>query len=580
MLPVVERGPILDRNGRILAITTRLDSVTAWIPSLEDAEGSAALLAGVLQVEEVELREKLRRSTGFVYLQRQITPTESDRIRALQRDGKLKGISLTPEFSRSYPERQLACHVLGYVGVDNVGLDGIEYSLNEELSPTVAGGREEEVFGNQVQLTIDIRYQHAAEKAALQALQDYQAEEVFILVMEARSGDILAWSAQPGFDPNDYRRAAPEALRNRVAVQAYEPGSVFKVFSLASLLELGALRPHDTFTCSGLYEKRLPNGQVFRIRDLAVHGTVDARRIIQYSCNVGAAQAAEQADPEEFHRMLLRFGFGQPVGLPFPGETAGLLAKPARWSARTRPTLAFGQEISVSALQMVQAAGVLANGGRSVKPRILHRVVSPQGQTVQENGPQQGEEVVSPAVARRMLEMMETATAEGGTARRGRVEGLRISAKTGTAQVADPATGTYSETDYLASFLGILPTEDPDLVVYVVIQRPRGSQYYGSQVAAPVFRQVVEEILPYRDIPRPGETLTRHPGRMRIRIPAAVSVGAQMPDLTGTPKRLLLPLLQERRLKVRITGEGYVVRQSPAPGTPLPEGSAITLELE
>ena len=157
---------------------------------------------------------------------------------------------------------------------------------------------------------------------------------------------------------------------------------------------------------------------------------------------------------------------------------------------------------------------------------------------------------------------------------------MRISAKTGTAQVIDPATGAYSETNYLASFLGILPTADPDLIVYVVIQHPRGSQYYGSQVAAPVFRQVVEEILPYRAVPRPGETLTQHSGQMRIRIPAPLRVGAEMPDLTGTPKRLLLPLLREGRLKVRIVGEGYVVRQSPAPGTPLPGGSAITLELE
>ena len=304
--------------------------------------------------------------------------------------------------------------MLGYVGVDNVGLDGIEYSLNEELSPTVAGGREVEVYGNQVQLTIDVTYQHAAEKAALQALQENRAEEVFILVMEARSGDILAWCALPGFDPNDYRRAGPKALQNRIAVQAYEPGPVFKVFSLASLLELGALRPTDTFHCNGLYEKRLPNGQVFRIRDLAVHGTVDARRIIQYSCNVGAAQAAERADPEAFHQMLLRFGFAQPVGLPFAGETAGQLAKPAKWSARTRPTLAFGHEISVSALQVLQAAGVLANGGRLIKPHILHRVVSPQGQVLEEYEPQPVRDVVSPAVARQMLEMMETATAEGG----------------------------------------------------------------------------------------------------------------------------------------------------------------------
>ncbi len=580
MMPVVERGPILDRNGRILAITTRLDSVAAWMPTLEDPDGSAALLAEALQMEEAEIREKLRRSSGFVYLKRKVTPSESERIRALQRDGRLKGITLTPEFGRSYPEKELACQVLGYVGMDNVGLEGVEYSLNEELSPTVAGGNEEEVYGNQVFLTIDINVQHAAEKAALQALRDNRAQEVFILVMEAATGDILAYCAVPGFDPNDYRRSGAQAQQNRIAVQAYEPGSVFKVFSLASLLETGAIRPTDTFRCTGVYEKTLPNGQVYRIRDLAVHGVVDAQRIIQFSCNVGAAQAAERADPEAFYQMLLRFGFARPVGLPFAGETAGQLARPAKWSARTRPTLAFGQEISVSALQVVAAAGALANGGKLIQPRILHRVVSPQGQVLKEYGRETVRDVVSPAVAREMLEMMETATAESGTARKGRLEGIRISAKTGTAQVPDAATGTYSESDYVASFLGILPTDDPDLIVYVVIQRPRGELYYGSQVAAPVFRQVVEEILPYRDIARPGESRAQHSGQVRVRVPRPVAIGTEMPDLTGTPKRLLLPLLGQGRLKVRILGDGYVVRQSPPPGAPVADGSAVTLELE
>jgi cell division protein FtsI (penicillin-binding protein 3) len=579
--PAVERGPILDRGGKILAITTRLDSVTAWIPSLENADETAALLAQALQLDAGEIREKLRRGTGFLYLKRKITPTESDRILELIQEGRLKGISLTPEFGRSYPEKQLGCHALGYVGVDNVGLEGIEYSLNEELSPAVVGGGVEEVYGNQVYLTLDLNIQHAAEKAALKAYRENQAESVFVLVMEARTGEILAYCAVPGFDPNEYSRFEPQALKNRIAGQAYEPGSVLKIVSIASFLDLGAIRETDTFRCTGVYERTLPGGRSLRIRDVGVHGQVDAGLIIRYSCNAGAAYASEAVDAESFYRYLRRFGFGQEVGLPFPGESAGMLAPPARWSARTKPTLAFGHEISVSALQIMAATSVFANGGQLLKPFIVRKIVSPQGKVLREFSRETVRQVVSPQVAGAMLRMMEAATEEeDGTARRGRVEGVRISAKTGTAQVADPQTGTYSQTDYVASFLGILPADDPDLIVYVVIHHPRGAQYYGSQVAAPVFKEVVEEILPYRGILRQGESLQQHSGEVRVRIPGPVAIGSEMPDLTGTPKRLLLPLLAEGKRRVRIRGEGYVVRQSPPAGTVLGEDSEIVLELE
>jgi cell division protein FtsI (penicillin-binding protein 3) len=582
-LPAVERGPILDRNGRVLAITTRLYSVSAWMPEVSDPEGSAALLADLLELDPGQTARRFREASGFLFVKRKITPTQTERVRALQAEGLLKGIDLTPEFGRNYPNQSLASHVLGYVGLDNVGLDGAEYSFNDDLSPPAVRRADQggEVFGNQVFLTIDADIQHLAERRAREALQANQADSVLVLVMEAGSGEILAYAALPDFDPNEFNRFEPSALRNLPLAQAYEPGSVFKIFSIASFLQLGGIQPEESFICTGLYEKRLADGDTIRIRDLTAHGRVNAGLILKYSCNVGAAYASEKVQREPFYQLLLAFGFGRPTGLPLPGESAGILAPPARWSLRTKATIAFGQEISVSAVQMLQAASALANGGMLLAPRIVSRILSPSGELVKEFGRQPVREVISPQVAREVLEMMETATDEhGGTARLGRVEGVRISAKTGTAQVRDPATGTYSESNYVASYLGIFPTEEPRVIVYVVVHNPKGKAYYGGQIAAPVFRGVAEDLIGYLGIRRRGDVVLEQPGSLRVKVPPPIVLGEAMPDLLGTPKRLLLPLLAVRGLEVRISGDGFVVEQDPPPGTLLQQGTSIRLRLE
>jgi cell division protein FtsI (penicillin-binding protein 3) len=467
------------------------------------------------------------------------------------------------------------------VGLDNVGLDGVEYSFNEELSPPAVGRASnlEEVFGNQVFLTIDADIQHLAERRAREALESNQADSAMVMVMEAGSGEILAYAAAPDFDPNEFNRFERSALRNLPLAQAYEPGSVFKIFSIAAFLQLGGIGPQDFFTCTGLYEKKLADGDTIRIRDLSAHGRVNAELILKYSCNVGAAYASEKVREEDFYRLLQGFGFGRPTGLPLPGESAGILAPPARWSLRTKATIAFGQEISVSTVQVLQAATAIANGGMLLAPRIVSKILSPSGELVKEFGRQPLREVISPQVARQVLEMMAAATEESGTARHGRVEGVRISAKTGTAQVRDPATGTYSESNFVASYLGIFPTEEPRVIVYVVLHNPKGS-IYGSQIAAPVFRGVAEDLIVQLGIRRRGDLVVEQPGSLRVSLPPPLILGQDMPDLRGTPKRLLLPLLAIPGLEVRISGEGFVVEQDPPPGTRLENGASIRLRLE
>jgi len=579
-MPVVERGPILDRNGKILAISTRLNSVTAWIPDLEEPEAAAQQLAGILGQSEGEIIERLKEASGFIYIKRKLTPTESRKIEELKNSGNLKGINLIPEFGRNYPEQNLASHVIGYVGVDNVGLEGIEYTFNHELSPPTVGHSKSEIYGNQVFLTIDINIQYMIQKIALAALKDNQAEAVFILVMEAKTGEILGYCSVPNFDPNEFNRFDRLSRRNLPISKAYEPGSVFKIVSIASFLQLQGITPEDTFICNGYYEQTLPDGSTYRIRDLGSHGRVNPQLIIKYSCNAGAAYASETVDAGSFHRMLTLFGFGKKTELPLPGESSGILAKPDKWSMRSKPTIAFGQEISVSAMQMLSAATVFANSGLLLKPIIVSKIVSPQGKIIKKFNREPLREVVSPAIAREVLEMMESAVQEGGTARLGRIPGIRISAKTGTAQVADSKTGKYSEIDFIASYLGIFPTDDPQLIIYTVIHLPRGDNYYGSRIAAPVFKQTAENLISYLGITRNSDITIEHSGAITLQIPEKIKIGSTMPDLTGTPKRLLLPLLNQSDITVRILGQGYVARQSPAPGTDLRKSMTIVLELE
>ena len=581
-LPVVERGPILDRNGKILAISTRLDSVAAWIPDVANPTEPAELLARILEIPYDSILTLLENNTGFVFIKRKVTPTESEEIQDLKEEGKLAGINLVSEFGRNYPEQTLASHVIGYVGVDNIGLDGIEYTFNNVLSPPAVSTVQEqrEVIGNQVFLTLDINIQQVIEEYARGAYEDNDADAVYILVMEADTGQILGYCGIPNFDPNEYNRFDSNSLKNLPLVQAFEPGSVFKIFSISSFLQLGGIDAEEEFFCGGVYQMNLPDGQMIEIRDLASHGWVTAQKILKYSCNVGAGLASEKVGEEEFHKMLVLFGFGKPTELPLPGESAGILADPARWSARSKATIAFGQEVSVSSLQILQAATVFANRGLILKPHIIRKIVSPQGGTIRDQDREPLREVLSSETAQQVLEMMETATQDGGTARRGRVEGVRVSAKTGTAQVLDRETGEYSEKHFVASYLGILPTEDPQLIIYVAIDYPRGPAYYGSQIAAPVFKETAEWLVDYLGITRSAATVVQHPGSIRIRIPEPLKVDSEMPELLGMPKRLLLPLFKQGDFDVRMKGEGYVVAQNPAPGTALKPGMIIELYLE
>jgi cell division protein FtsI (penicillin-binding protein 3) len=583
VLPEVQRGNILDRRGRILAISTRLQRVSVWVPSVTNADETAGLLSQALGMEKDGILGIITRHDGYAVIKRRITPAESAEVQRLKSQGKLPGVRLEEDSARFYPQGTLASHVVGYVGADNVALDGIEYTFNDDLAPQPVGKDSDTVYGNQVFLTIDLDMQYLVDKVARAALTADKADSMTVLVMDARSGEILAYTALPDFDPNEFQRESPQidpnSLVNRPLTVAYEPGSVFKIFSLSSLLDLGAISEDSHFFCPGYYEKKLPNGETIRIRCISAHGDVTPQKIIQLSCNAGAAYASDAADNDSFARMITQFGFGRPTGLPLQAETPGLVRKVAQWSARSKPTMAMGQELSVSAMQVLAAATAIANGGVLLKPLIVRKIVSPQGRVVKEFGREPLWEAVSPGTARKMLDWMETATAPAGTARRAAVPGVRISAKTGTAQVANPQTGTYSENDFVASMIGIFPSDDPQFIVYVVIQNPKGESYYGSTLAAPVFHDIAVGLIDQTGMSRAGARTVSSPERLPGSPPRQVEIGPVMPDLSGTPLKLLLPLLLRKDISVIIKGSGYVARQDPPPGTQIVNGAKIVLEL-
>ncbi|MDR1445557.1 MAG: transpeptidase family protein [Treponema sp.] len=570
----LERGQIRDRNGRILALQTRLADISLWRPQIQDLEILSRELDPILGIPGEELKERIRSSrSDFLYLKRQVDESTIKIIDERIRGGRLRGVKIEPVVRRIYPERNLASQIIGFMGNDGEGLGGIEYAFNRELSPAQGNST-----GSTVYLTIDSNIQFILERIASSVLQENQAEAVMLMAMDPRTGDVLGSASLPGFDPNDIRLTSNEERMDRPALWAYEPGSVFKIFSLASLLDSGAIGEDSTFICNGTYEKTTGRGEIIRINCLGAHGRVRAREIIIYSCNAGAGYAADRTSNTQFYDQLRNFGFGMRTGAGNPGETAGFLRPADRWSERSKPTVAMGQEIAVSAMQMIQAAGVIANDGILVPARVVSHIVSPEGREIPfETG--QSRRVLEPESARSLRSYMVDVTSGIGTGWRANVEDLSLAVKTGTAQIIDPATNAYSDTDFIASCLAMFPAESPSLILYLVIIKPRGD-YLGGRIAAPPIREAAEALTDYLGIPRGRNPQIEHSPQVSIGEERIADIGETIPDFSGLSKRSLLPLILRDDIHVEIQGDGWVRRQSPPPGSAVEPGMTIQLFLE
>ncbi|MCL2243409.1 MAG: transpeptidase family protein [Treponema sp.] len=572
---MTERGAILDRNGRILAMQIRFADVSVWKPSITDIDSLSGELSPIINMSASEIRERINLSASdFLYLKRQVDDTTARRLNAMLDDKDIKkkitGLMVQPVVGRVYPEKNLASQIIGFVGDRNRGLDGIEHAFNSILD-----GADNDGKGSQIVLTIDINIQLILEQIASRTMNDTGAEAVMFLAMDPRSGDILGSASIPGFDLNNFRDSNEQNRMNRSAIWAYEPGSVFKVFSLAALLESGVISGNTVFNCNGVYTpvRGAP------IHCLDVHGNVTAREIILLSCNVGAAKASDNINNRVFHDLLINYGFGSRTGAGSPGETAGFFMPSEQWSDRSKPTLAFGQEISVSGWQMLQAATAIANDGVLVPPRIVSKIISADGKTETEWENGENRRILKAETARTMRSYMMDAATTMGTGWRAGVGDLSLAVKTGTAQMPDNVTRRYSETDYIASCIALLPAESPSLVLYLAIIKPQG-EIFGGRIAAPAIREAADTLINYLGIPRGRNPQISQPSVINIPTGSLPALVDKVPDYTGIAKRILLPLLLHETVNVEIYGDGWVRRQSLPPGTPVSDGMTLVLELE
>ncbi len=490
----VQRGTIYDRNGTILAYETPYYSCAVLIREIDSISETADDLSLLLSMDRQDIFDKLDASTTYALVKKRLDDAEYKQLRSAIDSGDLPGVTLEKRYGRVYPQLQHGAHVIGFTNIDNVGLAGVEYTFDRLLSP-LPDPSKDITYGDDIYVTLDHRIQYSADVHCRELAEEHDPDSATVLVMDAKTGELLAWTSYPWFDLNAYNTATAEQRLNRPINSMYEPGSVFKVFSLASILAVGEANTNEIFLCDGSYTFTMPNGKSATINCLAEHGEVGPREMLKYSCNGAVASWSLQTDDDLFYEYLNALGFNAKTGIQLPGEASGMIQPVSNWSGRSKPTIAFGQELGTTALQIAAAATALTNAGELLKPRIIHAVFHQEDGTFEYPGREVVREALPPEVAANVLDMMQAGTEPGGTAVFAKRDGVAVSAKTGTAQLLDIETHTYSPDHVLASTLAILPADDPKYIIYVSADNPKGGQYYGSRVAAPTIEKITSDLV-------------------------------------------------------------------------------------
>ena len=512
------RGRILDKNERILAVSIQLKSLYAKPTQIDSVSQAARLLSPILDIPYHKLLIELKSKRNFVWIKRKLTPEQTKRVQKLG----LNGIGFIEEFRRYYPNGNFAGQLLGYTGIDSQGLEGIENKYEYLLAgkPAAYIVEKEGMFRTvplsnipkkipdqySLHLTIDSTIQHFAEKALREGVIKSRADRGTVVALNSKTGAILAMATYPGFDPNRYQLYSRALQLNRAATSGYEPGSTFKMITIAAALNEGMISPDQEFFCeNGKYKigKNL-------IHDSTPHGIMTLKQVLKKSSNICAAKIGMSMPPAQFHEYILRFGFGQRPNSGVAAEASGIVISPKKWQTIDHANISFGQAILVSPLQMVSAANVFANEGNWVPPYIVDHVRDKNGKKLQEIKDTDGKVirrfgagvrsiVIEASVAELVKEYLISVTQKGGTAERAAIKGYHVAGKTGTSQIYDQQLGRYSKTRYIASFVGFAPASEPLVTVLVVVEQPRTS-YYGGSVAAPIFKEIVQRTLLFEDV--------------------------------------------------------------------------------
>ena len=633
------RGRVFDRRGRVLA--TNLESQSFFLNRISDRDSMRqiavqfSLRSGP---DEADILKKIDRSRSFVWLARHV-------IDAPAPEELPKGVGRIVEMRRSYPMGALAGQVLGYTDTDGKGIEGIERAFDPllkgeagELSvrvdargqmiSTLGAVRQMPQNGDDLTLTLDADYQAIAEEELLKGMEKFDAKSGIAIVMDPQTGDILALANAPYYDPNAFSKSELWMRRNRAVTDQFEPGSTFKVVAFAAALEAGLVDPADKIFCEN-GQLLVAGGKV--IRDTHPSGWLTAREVMEESSNIGTIKIARKLDKGPLYRQIRLFGFGAKTGVDLPGEVAGQLRHPDAWSNRSLETISIGQEIATNALQVAAASGAIANGGRLMTPRIFLKASREDATTVKEGMPKAIRQVISPETARALADILE-GVVERGTGKNARIPGYRVAGKTGTAQQVKEGQPGYDPNRYIASFVGFLPVERPELLCLVAIDSPE-EIHWASVVAAPVFSRIVQRILSLRQAPlrhsvpvveeqpppparadihlvglsRKAATdalkrlgMTYHIAGAGDRVVGqhvdlaenSVSLflssatadrrddakSLYMPDVRGAPLRQAVAQLTQLGLQIKISGSGRVIAQSPDPGVPVTMGTVCEVE--
>ena len=499
------RGAIYDRQGKELATNLKSPSVYA-VPrmlAVSDRDALSAKVSKMLGLDIKFVKDRLSRDKSFVWLKRNTSYEDAEAIQALQSPA----LGVVKEYRRFYPQGDLLSHVMGFTNIDNEGMEGIELSLNRELqgrrgkryTKRDALGREIRAFeikqipsvdGHKVTLTIDQYMQYLTERALDKAFTTWKAKGAVAVVLEAKTGRILALANRPTFNPNFPGRANADTRRDRVVTDMYEPGSVFKIVAVSAALNEGKVTPEQTFFCeNGAY--RYSGSRV--LHDVHPYGKLTVEEVVIKSSNIGTVKIASKLSPSVLQSYIDAYGFGKRTQVDLPGEAPGFTRPPSQWSNTSPYNVPIGHEVMVTALQMASAFAVIANGGDLMQPYILEKVQDQAGVVLKEKKPTVRRNVIRPEVAATMRRIL-TRVVDEGTGKTAQIPGIPVAGKTGTAQKVLPGGRGYSHNSFMSSFIGFAPADDPQFVMAVVLDDPK-PLYYGGTVAAPVFKEVMENAL-------------------------------------------------------------------------------------
>ena len=588
-----ERGMIYDRNGEKLAVSVLADSVYADPTRVADPAKASKQIAGILNLDRQSVMKKIAESKSFCWLSRRISPDQAVSVA----DANIEGIFMIKEPKRFYPNGQLGAHLLGFVGVDANGLEGLENRYDDilkgkaEKMAWTKDAKGKKIFVHvssdeakkdesvNLVLTIDSRIQYLVETHLKGAVHAKGAKGGIAIVMDPKTGEILAMANETGFNPNNISGLTPEKWRNRAVTDYFDPGSTFKPFLVAGALEEKIIKESDKFFCE--------NGN-YKIADRVIHeanrkshGQLSVRDILKYSSNIGSVKIAQKMGKEKFYQYIDNFGFGMKTGIDLPGESPGVVRPVKKWTKVDAATIAFGQGVSVTAIQMITAMSAIANGGVLMKPYILRSVTDKNNIPTKMYNPTVVRKVVSAETAKRLTNMLtEVVGAADGTGKNANIVNVAVAGKTGTSQKFDFSRKVYSSEKVRTSFMGFFPADNPQVAILVILDEPQRDKW-GGVAAAPVFKSIGEQILNCFKTNIRETPIFEQGKQNKIQLVSTQEVivapdietndESVMPDFRGLTIREAMKKAKARSIEIKVSGNGWAIRQYPPAGRVLGE---------